>query len=329
MKSISYSEALRQAMIDEMERDRQIFLLGEDIGLYGGAFGVTRGMLDQFGPEWIINTPISEGSFVGMGIGAALVGSRPIVEIMFMDFVTLAVDQLVNQAAKLHYVFGRQAKCPLVVRTVGGAGKNYGPTHSQNLEAWFMHTPGLKVVAPATVADAYGMMRAAIRDDNPVIFLEHKLLYQKKEKLDLKKIKPSLAEAAKIREGDDITIIAYSYMSVEALAAAEQLAREGMAVDLIDLRSVDPLDEDCLVESARKTGKVIIVAENPRTGGVAAEIACRIFENAHDYLDAPICRLTMPDVPIPASPVLEKAAMPNRHDIVQAAREIVNNRAPQ
>ena len=323
MTRLSYSEAIRQAMTDCMKQDPDVFLMGEDIGVYGGAFGVSRGMLGQFGPERIINTPLSEGSFVGMAIGAALMGARPIVEIMFMDFITLAVDQLVNQAAKLHYVYGKQAKCPLVIRAVIGAGRNYGPTHSQNLEAWFCHTPGLKVVAPATVEDAYTMMKAAIYDDNPVIFLEHKLLYPVKDDCILKPGKTKLSGPKHLQQGEDITLISYSYMSVEAQAAAHILQKQGISVDLIDLRILQPLDDTIILESVKKTGRVLIVAEESRSCGISAEIACRIFEQVYDYIDAPVRRLTLPDVPISASPSLEKVAMPDRAAIVRAVHELM------
>ncbi len=323
MTMVSYSEAIRQAMTECMEQDPDVFLMGEDIGVYGGAFGVSRGMLAQFGPTRIINTPISEGSFVGMAIGAALAGGRPVVEIMFMDFITLAVDQLVNQAAKLHYVYG--AKCPLVVRAVGGAGRNYGPTHSQNLEAWFCHTPGLKVVAPATVEDAYSMMKAAIYDDNPVLFLEHKLLYPTKSDCTLVPGKTKLEGPKRLLQGSDATIVSYSHMTVESLAAAHILQKQGISVDLIDLRTLHPLDETIILESVKSTGKVLIVAEEPRSCGISSEIASRIVEQAYDYIDAPVRRLTVPDVPISASPSLEKAAVPNRATIARAVYDLCKN----
>lgn len=322
MTRLSYSEAIRQAMTDCMKQDPDVFLMGEDIGVYGGAFGVSRGMLDQFGPERIINTPLSEGSFVGMAIGAALMGARPIVEIMFMDFITLAVDQLVNQAAKLHYVYGKQARCPIVIRAVGGAGRNYGPTHSQNLEAWFCHTPGLKVVAPSSVEDAYTMMKAAIYDDNPVIFLEHKLLYPIKEDCILKPEISKLPGPVRLQQGGDVTIISYSYMTFEARAATHILQKQGISVDLIDLRTLHPLEETIILESVKNTGRVLIVAEESRSCGVSAEIASRIFEQVHDYIDAPVRRLTLPDVPISASPSLEKAAVPDRAAIVRAVHKL-------
>ncbi len=320
---ISYSEAIRQAMTECMKQDPDVFMMGEDIGVYGGAFGVTRGMLQQFGPMRVINTPISEGSFVGMAIGAALTGGRPIVEIMFMDFIALAMDQLVNQAAKLHYVFGDQAKCPIVIRAVGGAGRNYGPTHSQNLEAWFCHTPGIKVVAPATVEDAYSMMKASIYDNNPVIFLEHKLLYHSKAECMLESVKTVLGGPRKLHEGGDVTVVSYSHMTTEALAAAQILQVHGIDVDLIDLRMLQPLDDAVILDSVKNTGRILIVAEEPRSCGISAEIASRIAEKAYDYIDAPVRRLTVPDVPISASPALEKAAVPNRATIAHAVRELM------
>lgn len=324
MKTLTYTEALREALAEELTRDPDVFVMGEDIGLYGGAFGVTRGLLAQFGPERIRDTPISEQGFVGAAVGAALAGSRPVVEIMFMDFITLAVDQLVNQAAKLRYVFGPQAKCPLVLRTVGGGGRCYGPTHSQSLEAWFTHAPGLKVVAPATAADAKGLLKAAIRDDNPVVFMEHKVLYGARGEVpDGPDVLTPLGRARVARTGSDVTIAAWSWMAAEAERAADQLAAEGINAEVIDLRTLVPLDAETLLESVRKTHRALVVQEACRTGGFGAEVACRLFEGAHDYLDAPIRRLTAPDIPLPASPPLEQAAIPDRHRIAQAARELV------
>ena len=324
MKTLTYTEALREALTEELARDPRVFLLGEDIGLYGGAFGVTRGLMHQFGAERVRDTPISEQGFVGAAVGAALAGSRPVVEIMFMDFITLAVDQLVNQAAKLRYVFGPQACCPLVLRTAGGGGRCYGPTHSQSLEAWFTHAPGLKVVAPATPADAKGLLKAAIRDDNPVVFMEHKLLYGTRGEVpDGADVTVPLGQARIARPGTDLTIIAWSWMASEAERAAEALAVQGISAEVVDLRTLVPLDIETVLTSVRKTHRVLIAHEACRTGGFGAEVGCRIFENAYDYLDAPLRRLAVPDVPLSASPVLEQAAMPDRHRIVQAAMELV------
>lgn len=323
MRQISYSEALREALVEEMNRDKDVFVIGEDIGEYGGAFGVTRGMLDQFGAERIIDTPISEEGFVGMAVGAALLGSRPVVEIMFMDFITLAIDPLVNQAAKLRYVYGPQARCPLVVRAAAGGGRRYGPTHSQSFESWFVHTPGLKVVAPATPADAKGLLKASIRDDNPVIFIEQKSLYATRGPVAAGAGKPVPLGRARIAvRGDDVTLVGWGVGVVEAEQAAHALAEQDVYAEVVDLRTLSPLDMDTVSGSVRKTGRVVLVDESPRTGGVSAEIGCRIFEEVFDYLDAPIRRVTSPDIPLPASPVLEDAAMPNCDRIVQAVLEL-------
>lgn len=324
MRTISYTEALREALQEEMTINPDVFLMGEDIGLYGGAFGVTRGLLGKFGAERVRDTPISEQGFVGASIGAALAGSRPVVEIMFMDFITLAVDQMVNQAAKLRYVLGKQARCPMVLRTVGGGGRCYGPTHSQSLEAWFTHVPGLKVVAPSTPADAKGLLKAAIRDDNPVVFMEHKLLYGCRGEVsgDPDTVIP-LGKARMARTGTDLTIIAWSWMSAEAGRAAEDLDSKGISAEVIDLRSLIPLDMDTIIASVKKTHRVLIVQESCRTGGFGAEISARISETVYDYLDAPLLRLATPDIPLSASPSLERAAMPDRSRIFEAARKLV------
>jgi pyruvate/2-oxoglutarate/acetoin dehydrogenase E1 component len=324
VRTITYAEALREALAEELRRDKEVFLMGEDIGVYGGAFGITRGLLEQFGPDRVLDTPISEQGFVGAAVGAALAGSRPVVEIMFMDFITLAVDQLVNQAAKLHYVFGDQARCPLVVRTVGGGGRCYGPTHSQSLEAWFTHAPGLKVVAPSTPTDAKALLKAAIRDDNPVVFMEHKLLYGCKGDVPRDEGPVAPLGAARVsRTGSDITLVAWSWMAREAEAAAEELQARGVKAEVVDLRTLIPLDIQTVAESVRKTHRVLIVQEACRTGGFGAEIGCRLFESVYDYLDAPLRRLATADVPLSASPVLERAAIPDRNRIVEAALELV------
>ncbi|MCF7854622.1 MAG: alpha-ketoacid dehydrogenase subunit beta [Candidatus Pacebacteria bacterium] len=326
MREISYTDALREALREEMARDATVFVLGEDIAEYGGAFGVTRGLLDAYGSQRVLNTPISEPGFTGAAIGAALTGTRPVVEIMFMDFIGLVTDQLVNQAAKLHYVLGEQAPCPLVVRTAGGGGRCYGPTHSQTLEAWFMHVPGIKIVVPSTPADAKGLLKTAIRDDNPVLFIEHKMLYSRRGNvLEGDAALLPFGRARCITEGDDLTMIAWSWMSAEAEAAAKELEAGGVSVDLFDPRTLAPLDMAPLEESVRKTGRALIVEEGCRTAGVSAEIACRLFECVHEYLDAPIRRLASPDVPVPASPVLEEAMIPDRNAIVQAAIELVQS----
>lgn len=323
MSAITATQALRQALAEEMQRDKDVLLLGEDIGRYGGAFGVTRGLLDQFGKDRVINTPICEQGFVGAAIGAALVGSRPVVELMFMDFIGLAVDQLVNQAAKLRYVFGEQFRCPLVVRAVGGGGRSYGPTHSQSLESWFVHVPGIKVVAPSTPADARGLLKSAIRDDNPVVFVEHKMLYPVRGDVPARGGKPvPLGKARVVRTGEDLTIVAWSWMAAQCELVLQELAEAGVGAELVDLRTLSPLDSDTVVESVRRTGRLLIVEEACRTGGVGAEVAARVFEQAYDYLDAPVQRLASADVPVPASPVLEQAMIPDRPRILEAAMSL-------
>jgi pyruvate/2-oxoglutarate/acetoin dehydrogenase E1 component len=325
MKIISYSEALREALREELKRDPAVFVMGEDIALYGGAFGVTRGLVDEFGLLRIRNTPISEPGFTGVAIGAAMTGCRPVVEIMFMDFITLTVDMLVNQAAKMHYVFGDGVTCPLVVRTAGGGGKGYGPTHSQSLEAWFLHAPGLKVVAPATPADAKGMLKAAIRDPNPVLFVEHKLLYGQKGPVPISEdVVVPFGKARLAREGTALTIVAWSWMAHQAELAAAELAERGVSAEVLDLRSLNPLDIESVVNSVKKTHRLLLVEEGTRTGGFSAEIGFQVFEHIYDYLDSPITRLTTPDIPVPASAVLEKAALPDAAKIVQAALKLVS-----
>ncbi|HUW57470.1 MAG TPA: alpha-ketoacid dehydrogenase subunit beta [Planctomycetota bacterium] len=322
MRVISTSEAIREALAQEMYLDERVFLMGEDIGMYGGAFGVTRGLLERFGGGRVIETPISEAGFVGVAIGAALLGRRPVVEIMFSDFIFLAMDQLVNHAAKFRYVYGEQAPVPLVVRTPGGCGRAYGPTHSQAVEGYFVHTPGIKVVAPSTPYDAKGLLLASIRDPNPVVFIENRTLYPQKGEVPEKDYTLPLGKAAVVRVGGDVTVVAYSRMVHEALAAAETLADEGISLEVIDLRTLSPLDAETVLASVKKTGRTILVEEGPRTAGVMAEVAARIAEDAFDYLDAPVKRLTMPDIPVPCAAALEQAALPSRDDIVRTAREL-------
>jgi pyruvate dehydrogenase E1 component beta subunit len=295
--------------------------MGEDIATYGGAFGVTRGLADGFGAERIRDTPISEQALVGTAIGAAVAGARPVVEIMFADFVTLAVDQLVNMAAKLHYIYG--ATCPLVVRLPIGAGRGYGATHSQTTERLFTGVPGLRIAAPSCAGDASALLRTAIRDPNPVLFLEHKLLYPLRWEVPDSPPDPlPLGRAAVTRAGTDVTIVAWSYMAFQALRAAEALAADDLSAEVVDLRTLCPLDMDTVIASATKTGRVLIVEEGPRTGGFAAEVACRIFEAAYDSLDAPIRRLAGPDSPVPAARNLEAAILPDVARIATAAREL-------
>jgi len=325
MPEIYYSQAVRDALREEMARDGRVFLLGEDIAGYGGAFRVTRGLVEEFGPERVRNTPISENSFVGVAVGAAMMGMRPVVEIMFMDFITLAVDQLLNHAAKFRFMFGEQVKLPMVVRTPGGGRRGYGPTHSQSLESLVLSMPGIKIAAPATPHDAKGMLKAAIRDDNPVLFVENKSLYATRGEVPPGDWTVPLGKARVAREGGDVTVISYSQMLLECLRAAETLAAEGVEAEVIDLRSLNPLDMDTLCASLQKTGRVVLAEEGPRTGGVCAEIGFRLFEKLHYYLDAPIRRVAALDTPVPASPALERHVLPDYLSVVAAVNEVLEN----
>jgi pyruvate/2-oxoglutarate/acetoin dehydrogenase E1 component len=321
MRTVTFTVLLRETLAAEMRRDPNVFLIGEDIATYGGAFGVTRGLADEFGTDRVRDTPISEQALVGSAIGAAVGGSRPVVEIMFADFVTLAVDQLANMAAKLRYIFG--VACPLVVRLPTGGGRGYGATHSQTPERLFTGVPGLRIAAPSTAGDASALLQTAIRDPNPVLFLEHKMLYPLRwDVADALPAPIPFGRAAVTRAGTDITIIAWSYMAHLALHAAGTLAAEDVSAEVVDLRTLCPLDTETIVASARKTGRVLIVEEGPLTGGFAAEIACRIFEAAYDSLDAPIRRLASTDSPVPAARNLEAAALPDAARIVAAARTL-------
>jgi pyruvate dehydrogenase E1 component beta subunit len=322
-REITYLEAVREALVQEMRRDPDVFLLGEDIGVYGGAFGVTRGMLEEFGPERVRDTPISEAAIAGAATGAALMGMRPVMEIMFMDFLTISMNQLVNQAAKMRFMFGGKASLPLVCRAPAGSGTGAAAQHSQSLEAWFVHAPGIKVVAPATASEVKGLLVSSIRDNNPVIFMEHKLLYRTKGPVPEELYDIPLGVADVKREGRDLTIVAYSIMVPRALEAAEQLAAEGIQVEVVDPRTLKPLDAETIVRSVAKTGRVLIVHEAPTTGGVGAELAAVIADSeAFDYLDAPIRRLAGRNVPIPYNRTLEAAAVPQVDDIVATARAL-------
>ncbi|MEI8242165.1 MAG: pyruvate dehydrogenase complex E1 component subunit beta [bacterium] len=321
-RTATYTQMLRETLGAALRRDPRVFLMGEDIGAYGGAFGVTRGLAKEFGAERVRDTPISEQALVGAAIGAAAAGSRPVVEIMFMDFITLAVDQLVNMAAKLHYIYG--VSCPVIVRTPSGGGRGYGATHSQSLERLFTGVPGLQVAAPATALDASALLQTALLGSSPVIFLEHKLLYPLRWEVPEGLPAPQPFGQARIaREGTHVTLVAWSGMVVQAERAAEALAAEGIHAEVIDLRTLAPLDSDTVVASVRKTGRVLLIEEGPRTGGFAAEIACRIFEAAYDSLDAPIRRLACPDCPVPAARTLEAACIPNAETITKEVRAMM------
>ena len=320
---IYYSHAIRQALEEEMERDENVILLGEDVAEYGGAFKLTAGIVDKFGTKRVRNTPISENGFVGVAVGAAITGLRPVVEIMFMDFIALAMDQIINHAAKFRYQFGAQCSVPITIRCPAGAGRGYGPTHSQSLERYFVATPGLVVLAPATPADAKGLLKSAIRCDDPVIFVESKLLYSTTGPLPADDYTTPIGKAAVTREGDDVTIVAYSRMAVEALKAAQALADHDVNAEVIDLRTIAPLDAATITESVNKTGRVVVAEEGWLTGGIGAELVAQIAENCFDYLSAPPRRVAAADVPVPASRTLEAAATPDATSIATAAAQLV------
>jgi pyruvate/2-oxoglutarate/acetoin dehydrogenase E1 component len=325
VKETTVRDALREALREEMKRDKTVFLLGEDIGRYwGGAFRVTKGLAEEFGDERVRDTPISESAIIGVGVGAAITGMRPVAEIMFGDLSALAMDQICNQAAKIRYMFGGQASVPLVIRTPFGAGVNIASHHSQSLEAWFMHTPGLYVAVPSTPYDAKGLLKTAIRGDNPVFFVEHKLLYPVKGLIPEEDYTVPFGVADVKREGADVTIFATLYMVHKALAAAEKLSKENISAEVVDPRTLSPLDKSTIVKSVKKTGRIVIVTEDCKTAGVSAEIAAVVVEEALDYLDAPIKRVAEPDTPIPFSPPLEQFVIPDEKSIIKAVKETVS-----
>jgi 2-oxoisovalerate dehydrogenase E1 component beta subunit len=332
MATLTYLEAIRQALWDEMERDAQVFMLGQDIGTYGGAFRVTAGFLDHFGPGRIVDTPISESAMIGAAIGAAMMGMRPVVEMQFIDFISCAFNQIINFAAPNHYRWGQQV--PIVVRGPSGGNVHGSAYHSQNPESYFQHTPGLKIVAPGTVADAYGLLRAAIRDPNPVLYFEHKYLYRRL-KDDLVTgdggdggnggdgLVP-IGEARLAREGRDLSVITYGAMLQVALEAAGRLEADGIDLEVLDLRTIKPLDQDAILATARKTSRVIVLTEEQTTGSVAGEVAARISQDAFEWLDGPVHRLCCPDTPVPYSPTLEEAYLPNVDKLVAKVRELAS-----
>ncbi|MHC5039415.1 MAG: alpha-ketoacid dehydrogenase subunit beta [Planctomycetota bacterium] len=324
MPEIDYRQALNDAIREEMQRDERVFLLGEDIGLdWEGAFKVSKNLAKEFGEDRIRDTPISESCIVGAAVGAAMTGMRPVAEIMFGDLSLLAMDQIVNQAAKIRYMFGGQIAIPMVIRTAFGAGKSIASHHSQSLEAYFFHTPGLKLALPSTPADAKGLLKSAIRDDNPVFFCEHKLCYKEKGPVPEGEHLVPLGKADVKREGSDITIVATLFMVYHALRAAEALEAEGISAEVVDPRTLIPLDRETIANSVRKTGHAVVVSEDTLTAGVAAEITCAIMEEAFDYLDAPVKRVCAKDTPVPFSPVLEHAFLPDAVKIVNAVKEVL------
>jgi len=317
--STTYLEAIRQGLWEEMERDPNVFLIGEDIGIYGGAFKVTDGLYERFGEKRVVDTPISEAAIVGAAIGASYMGLRPVAEMQFADFISCAFDQIVNFAAKSRYRWG--AAVPIVVRAPSGGGIHGGPFHSQNPEMWFVRTPGLKVVAPATAYDAKGLIKSAIRDNDPVLFFEHKGLYRRiKEDLPGEEYTVPIGKAKVVREGKDLSIVTYGAMLWTALEAADKLAEEGISAEVVDLRTLLPLDRETVCASVKKTSKALLLHEDTRTGGMAGELAATIAESVFEYLDGPIVRVTAPDTPVPYSPPLEDAFLPNAGKVVEKAR---------
>lgn len=324
MKEIRYIKAITEALREEMARDETTFIIGEDVGTGEGAFSATRGLLQEFGERRIKDTPISESAFVGLAFGAAVTGLRPIVEIMFLDFLTVCMDQIVNQIAKARYMFGGQFKIPLTIRTPAGAVGSAGPQHSQCLEAWFAHIPGLKVVMPSTVYDVKGLLKSSIRDDNPVLFIEHKGLYALKEEIPEEEYTIPLGRADIKREGSDVTVVATAKMVHEAMTAADKLAADGISLEIVDPRTISPLDKETILNSVKKTGRVVLAQEAVKTGGFGSEIAAIIAEEALDYLDAPVKRVGAPFTPVPFSKPLEEFYLPNSEDIIRAVKEVIS-----
>jgi pyruvate dehydrogenase E1 component beta subunit len=320
---MTFAQALNNAHKLEMQRDPNIYVAGEDVGVYGGIFGVTGGLLDQFGDKRVRDTPITESAIIGTAVGAAAAGLRPVIELMFVDFIGVALDQLYNQAAKMKYMFGGKAKLPITLRTTCGAGMGAAAQHSQCLEAWFMHIPGLKVAMPSTPYDAKGLLISAIRDDNPVVFLEHKMLYGTQGEVPEESYAIPLGKADIKRAGKDITVVATAMMVGRALSAAEKLAGSGISLEVIDPRTLSPLDEETLLNSVKKTHRLLIVHEEVKFAGSGAEIAAMVAEKAFDYLDAPIVRVGAPFTPVPFSPPLEQEFIPSEEKIIQAAKKMM------
>jgi pyruvate dehydrogenase E1 component beta subunit len=321
MATLTYRQALHDTLRSEMHRDDNVFLLGEEIGIFEGSYKITAGLLDEFGPRRVKDTPICEEGFVGAAIGAAVLGLRPVVEIMTINFSLLAIDQIVNHAAKLHAMFGGQATVPLVIRTPGGGGQQLAATHSQNIEVYYAHMPGLKVVAPATPADAKGLLTAAIRDDDPVIVVENLALYNTRGDVPDDPYVIDLGRAAVVREGRDVTVVAYSRGTVVAVEVARRLEADGISVEVVDLRSLRPLDRPLICASVRKTGRAVVLEDDWLSYGIGAEIASTIQEGAFDYLDAPVRRVAAAEVPLPYSKPLESAALPDAADLTRVVKQ--------
>ncbi len=323
MARITMREAISQALWEEMERDPKVFIMGQEVGVWGGTYAVTKGFYDHFGPDRVRDTPIAESAIVGAAIGSALTGVRPVAEIMTINFAFVAMDHIVNEAAKLHYMFGGQMVLPLVIRTVGGGGRQLGATHSQTPDAIFAHFPGLKVVAPGTPADAKGLLKAAIRSQDPVFFIEHATLYQTRGEVPEGDYVIPIGKSTVQRPGKDVTLVTYSKMLEISTKAAEQLAKEGIEVEIVDLRTLRPLDMEPVLESVKKTNRAVIVEEGWKSFGVGAEIQSRIYEEAFDYVDAPIKRVAQKEVPLPYNRALEQMALPNVEDVIAAVKEVL------
>lgn len=322
MREITYREALNEALSEEMARDKNVFIMGEDVGIYGGAYGVTKGLYEKFGEERVRDTAISEAAIAGAAAGAAMMGMRPVAEIMYIDFSTIALDAVANIAAKNRYMFGGKTTVPMVLRTEGGTGRGIAAHHSQSLEAMFAHFPGLYVVIPATPYDAKGLLKSAIRNDNPVVFIEHKMLYGKKGIVPEKDYTLPIGKADVKLDGSDVTIITYSNMLYHSMEAAEKLSAEGISCEVIDLRTVKPIDMETVASSVEKTGRAVVVSEGYKTCGISAEVMALVVEHCFDSLDGPPARVAGKDVPIPMSPVLEELAIPRVSDIVEKVKEL-------
>jgi len=323
MASITMREAISQALWEEMERDDNVFILGEEVGVWGGTYAVTKGFYDHFGAKRVRDTPIAEAAIIGSAIGAALTGLRPVAELMTINFAFSAMDHIVNEAAKLHYMFGGQMVLPMVIRAVGGGGRQLSATHSQTPDAVFAHFPGLKVVAPGTPEDAKGLLKAAIRSDDPILFIEHATLYQVRGEVPEGDYTLPIGKSKIQRPGRDVTIVTYSKMLDVSKKAAEQLAKQGIEVEIVDLRTLRPLDMGPVIESFKKTNRAVIVEEGWRSYGVGSEIAARIYEEAFDYVDAPIQRVAQKEVPLPYNRTLEQLALPQVEDVMQAVKEVI------
>ncbi len=323
MAKITMRQAISQALWEEMERDPDVFILGEEVGVWGGTYAVTKGFYDHFGPERVRDTPISEAAIIGAAIGSALTGLRPVAELMTINFAFSAMDHIVNEAAKLHYMFNGQMVLPLVIRTVGGGGRQLGATHSQTPDAIFAHFPGLKIVAPGTPADAKGLLKAAIRSNDPIMFIEHATLYQTRGEVPEGDYVVPIGTSKVQRPGEHVTIITYSKMLELSLKAAEELSKEGIEAEIVDLRSLRPLDMGPVIESFKKTNRAVVVEEGWKSFGVGAEIAARIYEEAFDYIDAPVKRVAQKEVPLPYNQTLEQMAIPNVKDIIAAVKEVL------